>query len=467
MAVLETLYLLLKLDSTELKKGAQEAKKTTDDVQKSFVGLDDSSKKVSTAFSDIALSLGAFVAGFFTLGEALAGIKEAANFAYNLNLSSQALDVNAQELSVWGSAVKQTGGTIQGFQESLRTLSTNFGLLPRATIAYLPQLAEAFQKMGRFASMRYGRMLGIDDATILLLQKGRTEVEAIVKKQYELGVATQHQIDIANKFTIALQNSGTAWRETFLSAGEKILPNITNILDKFTEFAEYLQKHLNLITGALIGIGVAAAVAVTPFILMNITVIALTVSVGLLIAAFALLYDDFEAFTHGQDSVIGRLLERWPLLGKVAVKAIEAWKMAVHDLVDSMFPLLKAIEDIYKAFSGNKRLRAFLDLKTENKPLEEKNKINSEDDSLKTNLSKAKASLFLATTTPLAAQTTSGILNNKNSNRQNIVNIGDITINTQATDAEGISTSLSDFIKNHVSGHFWQANSQFDDGVAG
>ena len=476
MSILETFYILFKSDSSSVKKGSEEAKKSTDDLQDSLEKTDSASMRVGESFLGLAKSFSGLIAGFFTATAAVAGLKEAADYAYNLNLSSQALNVNAQALAEWGGAVRQTGGNLKSFEESIKTLSTNLGVMPKVAMQFLPQLADAFQRMGRFTSTRYGKMLGLDEPTILLLQKGRKEVEAIIKKQQELGVATKGQIEASDKFTVALQNTGTAWREVFLSVGETVLPVLTKALEAFTNFAEYLQKHSQLVIGALIGIGAAATIAAIPFIILNLDIIAITAGVALLISAFAVLYDDVQSFLHGQDSILGRIIERWPLVGRIVNTVLGSWKTALNSILDSLFPFLRTLEQIYSFFSGDKKIKTSVDLKAEaNKPGQEKPKLNvglsedylglNENTKFKNTLQKGQENLSLASNNSLGSQTSNSILNSRSVAGQNTISIGDITINTQATDAEGIGSSLTDVIKSHFSSHFWQANSQVDDGV--
>ena len=73
----------------------------------------------------------------------------------------------------------------------------------------------------------------------------------------------------------------------------------------------------------------------------------------------------------------------------------------------------------------------------------------------------AKTSIDVASRNPLASQTTSSIISRQNS-LTNSVTIGELNVNTQATDSDGIASTIHDSLAKHTN----KAITNFDNGLA-
>src|ERR1043165_2772805 len=178
MSALETLYILFKSFGTDdVKKAQEEVKKSADKMNESLKDSEKVGDKVTESFSKLGKELTNTITKVISVGALLAGIKNSINYAEDVDLASRQLAVNVDELDAWDNAVRRTGGTAEQFQASLRRLAQQLGTSGQIALEVLPQLADSFQQMGRFGAIRYGEILGLDENTILLLQKGRREVE--------------------------------------------------------------------------------------------------------------------------------------------------------------------------------------------------------------------------------------------------------------------------------------------------
>ena len=436
MNVIETLYFLIKGDATDLKKQMQEGKKDTDKLEESLKKTESASQKVGSSFIDMANSLTRLIVAGVSVGAIAAGIKEASDYAYQLDLASKSLNVNAEQLDAWGNAVRHTGGSVQGFESSLQSLSQHLGVTGNTALKLLPQLADALHRMGTFRGMQYGKMIGLDTPTILLLQQGRREVEAVIARQKELGTVTKQDREISEKFNVALQDTGHAMRSVFLAVGQTVLPILTKLLDAFIPVAIYLRRHSDLIVGGLLAIGAAATVAAFGLGLVTAQAVLITVGIGLFIAAVGIAYEDIQAFRHGHNSLIGDILKKWPIVGEVIKGVLNSLLAPFKALLEVIHLVSTAFDKVSTFFSGSKS-NIIADLRT------------------------GQNALSLASSTPLAARTSNSIFNGGGLSKQQSINIGDVTINTQATDAVGIGNAFSKGIFEQFS----QATGNFDDGV--
>lgn len=438
MNIIEKFYILFKSDASEVKKGAEEAKKSTDQLDASLKNANKDTEKTGKAFLELVKAASTFLGVAAAVHKVFAGISSANDYALQLGDASRALGVNARDLDAWGNAVKRTGGTVEGFQQSLRGLSQHFGSSAQVALKVLPKLADVFERLGRFRAIQYGKMLGLDESTILLLQTGRRNVEDIIRRQKELGTVTEANVEDARKYRIAQNELDSAFRYLYLTLAHDVIPILTKVYNAVTPFIEYLAEHKNIVIGALIGIGIAAGVMLAPFIVANATIIAIAAGIALLIAAFALVYEDAVAFYNHQKSLIGLILDKYPIVGKVIKAAFEGLKEIIEIAFAPLFLAVKAAEKIagYLGIGGNKKLTA--------------------------DIGNGKELIGLAGSNYLASQTSNSIFTSKAFDRNSSINTGDIIINTQATDAVGISKTLGKTLNDHFS----QTANYFADGVS-
>lgn len=436
MSILETFYILFKSDASEVKKGAEEAEKSTKRLNETLNNTGKASEKVGAAFLGMARAFTGVIAAAVSASTVIAGIRSATEYSQQLAVISQQLGVNVTELDAWSNAVKRSGGSAEGFQSSLRNLSTHLGGSPAIALKVLPQLADVFSRLGRVRAFQYGKMLGLDESTILLLQHGRREVEDVIKRQKELGLVTKQDTELSLKFNRELTDTQTALRGVYLELSAAILPYLTKFLDLIIPVLQYLRQHIDLVKGAIIGIGALAAIMLAPFIAANAVVIAIAAGIAALIALFAIAYEDIKAFLAGNESLIGDILKKWPIVGKVVGGIIEYWRTMFNGLIET----LKFVEGIFA--------KIFSYFKGDNKKLT-------------VDIQNGQNLLGTAGASYLGSPTSNSILSQSAYNRNNAINTGPITINTKATDANGIAASLGRGIDEHTR----YANSFFDDGV--
>lgn len=404
MSILDTFYILFKSDASDVKKGAEEAEKSTKKLESSLKNVNKESEAVGHSFLGMVRSAVGLFAAFKSVGAIIGDLKGSIDYITDLGQASTALDVNSQSLEAWGYAVQRTGGNAQQFQSSLQGLATHLGTTNKVALEVLPKLADTFSRLNNFQATRYGKSLGLDQSTILFLQQGRREVEAVIKRQKELGLVKKDDIEITKKYNYAIQDAQHAYRNFFNELVTPLLPGITKAINYFVE-------HKDIIVGTFVGIGIAAAALSAPFIAANAAVIAVTVAVGALIAAFALVFEDIKKFKEGAASVTGfvnKKLKAFRKKGTAAVHKLPNW-------------LQKALG------------------------------VKAPDYAIK----RAKDAVSAGTATPWTQGALGAGANTTN------VNINAVNVNTQATDSNGIARDISGSLNDQIK----QSNSYFDTGV--
>lgn len=291
---------------------------------------------------------GAFKA-LFALENLVDNFFEQSERSDKLGDKAKAMGVDVAELDAWGEAVRRVGGTADGFESSLRSLNDNLErialtghsrALPffqqlgisiknanghvKTAFDILPQLADKFATMDKAKSGSFGRSIGLDEGTILLLQSGRKEVDELIKRQKELGSITKEDTEVAEKFNNSWLDLKQLFRNITVAADTEFLPMLGNIVRGVTDIIEYLREHMDFVKGFFIAIAGGAVLAIGPMTVLSglfafiTSPITLTIAAVLaLAAAFALVYDDVMNFLDGNESVIGELAARWPIIGDI------------------------------------------------------------------------------------------------------------------------------------------------------
>lgn len=462
-SVIETFLLIFESDASKAQTGMSEAEKGADTLKKKVDQADQSTNKLGGSFLTMAkYAVGALAAGF-SFAALSNSVRAAADYADYLDESSEALGVNIEDLSAWSDAAKLTGGSAQSFIGTLGNLSSAMAqmdatgksrLAPffkelginmmdasgkmKEPFSMLLEISDAFEGMSKQESLGFGKKMGLDTGTIMLLQQGRRSLEDLIKRQKELGVVSKEDGERAAKFKDQLDDTSHAFRSIAMTIGGIVLPPLTEFFQILEKLFTWVSKNKHEfqafgIAAGIVG-GIILATYVPAMIAAAIATIAATWPLLLLVAAFSavaaalfVVIEDILAFTKGYDSLIGTVLDRNPAL--VA---------AFNSVVDVVKDVIKWISEAY-----DKVVEFF-----------------STDFSFSGMGDSIKASLGIASSSPLNSQTSGSIMNTTGGNRS--VMVGEVNIQTQATDASGIASDIGNSLK----GQMQQTLFTYDDGMA-
>jgi hypothetical protein len=520
MSILDTFFLLFEADASKLDDALGKTRKKGKDTADELSHVDAVARKLGHTLGDQLRQLGGALLGALAVRAMSEQMMAAAEHADKLNESAERLGLNIEQLSAWGDLTKKNGGSLEAFTGGIEAFNRQLVQMEatgksraapflkelgidleaaankgKTAMDFLPDLADAFKGMDGQKAQALGARLGLDAATIMTLQAGRREVEALLEKERELGVVTKEQGEIADKFGDTLDDTKHAFRSMWTEVATAVLPALTWFLEKFQSVALFMRKHSDFIVGLMIAIGAAVAfyvippllsaaaaaiVAFAPFLLLGAIVAGLAV-------AFALLYDDVQNFIKGNDSAIGEILQRWPMVGEIA-KALagvfrflwdvaagllqflvtmwasptEAWDAFVTNIVDGverlleLFPSLgETLRDVVGWFG---------------KAWELAGKLGSViggamggglggNAAIAEGVRAGQSQLGIASSSPVGSVTSAAISNTRGGDRS--VKVEKVEVHTQATDAQGIARGIGGALGSQMRG----AASQFDDGV--
>lgn len=259
----------------EIKKYRDDRKRLSQEDQKYNREQEDSQRRITTGFRNLRNE----AVGFLTV---MAGASTIQQFASNLLQGDAAtgrfasnMGLATERVGAWEEAVKRAGGTAQegraligsmasAFQSLQLTGSTGHdadlkGLGVTAQDLQSPEqallrIAEASQRMPRAEFTARLQRLGVSDAGITLLSKGRAELEKMLVEMERMGVASKESADDAIAFDNALQDI----EQTIKG---KARPAIAGFAEALANVAED-QEAVNVVSNIAIGILGAMALAV-------------------------------------------------------------------------------------------------------------------------------------------------------------------------------------------------------------
>ena len=497
MSLIESLLFMFDADTRGIDEGTLRAKKSTDDVTDAMKRAEEQSRKTANTLRTFAkgalgwLAAGASAAKIMGMAVRRVGEIDA------LDSLSQKLGTNITQTDALARSIVELGGSSQQAQQSLDRLAT--GLLKKGIepMQGMLDLADELANVSYGeASARLQELQIIDRPTIELMRKGRIEIERLMKQQERNGAITEEAAEKAREFNAVLGKFRTTVNDASASFIQWLMPTLTRVIDELTKIVSWAVENKHFVIGFFVGI----ASAVTLFFLPAMTkaavatiaatwpFLAIGAAIGVAAVAFAAIYDDIMTFLDGGESMTGMVLEKFPLVGEAVKLLAQVIQMqfdlmigagsslltAMQIVVDTILDLLKHLWqgatgwfDLIVAGLG--KVKSALDFVAgklgfdSTVTVDEQAQIDksvtvralgeSPDDiptvasipniqQVKQSISAAQAQLQTAQAAPAATMTSNTIRNASTSNLEQNIAIGEITIETQATDARGVAQDM-------------------------
>ena len=464
MSLLTTFGILFNSDAGEAAGDTKKLRSELEGTEKAAIEATDGIETTDQAAIDAGGSFdfmsarAVAVTASLTALATVAGVVIASAFSTDeLGKFTETLGLSIEEVDAWGSAVERNGGSAESFRGSISSLNdsltdisltgggdaaetlarlgisaTNSQGQIKGVFELLPQLADSFQNLNRQEAVGLGKKLGLDQGTILLLMQGRDAVDDLVSRQKELGQITQEDYEVAAKFNDTWADTKRVFNDLVVSAATGLLPFLTKGLEGVQKLTGWMKDNQDLVVGFF----TAAATAVTVYYLPAMAkaaaatiaatwpFIAMAAAIAAISAVVALVYEDIKAFVNGQDSLLGRMVERWQWLGDAINGIIGGIKEAID----------KAIE-AYEWLSNKLSFGLDYDLQAAGVDM---NQVIEQ----------------AATYNPYGVGTT-------NNSQTNYVTIGGTNINTQASSPEDVRREVDGNLQNQID----MVNATFKDGV--
>lgn len=563
MSLIEELLITVVADTSGVDRSVDESKKKTEDLTEKLRDTEKQSEKSGTALATFAAkALGALTAAF-AVGDTISRAIERAGEIKQLAQTADSLGVAIDSLDAFGKAAEQAGGDAEGARDSLTDMAEKIGEAfsdsesgaakafkalgisikdadgkAKDALTGFLDLADAVSGLDKSTAVFKIKELGItDNKSVELILKGRKEIERMIAVQKQQGVVSKESAERAIKLTDTI----TALKGSFASAGngilDRLIPALTKVFEWLKIVVDWTSEHKDLVVGFFIAIGAVIGTVYLPAMIAAAAatiaatwpLIAIGAVIGVVAGAFALLYDDIMNFIDGNDSFIGQIFEKYPMVKEIVMTLIagfkQMWdilttgakqvggfvvaaflqiyngiKFAIDYLVQAMGGVRGFVDGSITAFNGLANVvksifagivdtvkssiafvtdsiakvksvasaaAGFLHIGGEDQPAANENQPARPSGSgqgpedvpmvappagagVGQALNMANQQIGTASSTPANAFTSSAISNTTSRSVENNLQTGDITIQTQATDAQGISQGLGSELRDQL-----------------
>lgn len=370
MNILDTFFFMFQADSTGVEKGVKSGDDASKKLKKTIDDVDLSVDKLASNFVKMGKSAASALAGVLAVGAIKSLVNDTNAHTVAVYMQSRAIGINVEALSAYQNAIVATGGTAEGAAATLNTLRDKFVEMSRFGVMVGPDafmfrqlglsakqmqesikdptvalgaLADKFQTLNSTQQLYIGKKLGLDQGTIMLLQQGRRAFDEMIAKQRELGIVTEAQAAASMRYKIAQNELGLTFETVRREVVTELLPAFTWIVKGIDGIVQFMREHKGFAISFFAGIGVAIGmVLVPPLILAAGAMWALIAPILAAAAPFialgvviGLIVDDIQNFRAGNASLIGEILEKWPMIGQIAESVAQIVKMAFDLIVNS------------------------------------------------------------------------------------------------------------------------------------
>ncbi|ANY17232.1 hypothetical protein [Bordetella pseudohinzii] len=525
MALLDALTYIIDADNSKLNREIDKSKKKIDELSESLRTAEGRAatmgEKVKGALSRIRSSMVDILAD----SQALQRFNDHVRAVEQIRSTSETLGVAVGDVDAFGKAVERMGGDAQGAQESLTNMAQSIGQAledvdsgqaqtfralgislkdvdgdAKNAAQGLIELAGAVEGMGRGQAVFRINQLGITDSpTVELLLKGRQEVERMLRVQKEQGVISSGAAERVRAYSETLAKLRQSVGVATGGIVDLMLPAVTWFIEKLDSVVKWVNSHETLVAGFFIGLSTILTVMFLPAMISTTAAmwalvapfLAVAAPIAAVAALFAALYDDVMNFQEGNDSFIGQLSERYPIVGQAvslmagevkaafqrSVDAIEgAWEKikgfpekaigafsamgaAISDIFDAIVNVVKSawtyVGSIFDSVSSAiKKIGKWMgfgggdDIQVTQEAMSQG--LSDAEARAADNMRAAQAQLGQAGANPMNPVTSNAISNTSNARTENNIQVGPVTVQTQATDAQGISREMGSELKDQL-----------------
>ena len=348
--IIDALVVTLKLDkgkfSNDAKKATTESDRLAaaiDDLTAAIKGQGDETKKAKKKQDDFTKSVnngikavGAFFSTILVSSGLSKLISEIGRTNDQLYFLSKNLGMSATEIKKWQNMAEMSGGSADGMAASMSNLSKSLwdlvtigdsSVLPyfnalnvgvvdsggklRDLDAILLDVADSLSGMSRPQAYNIAKNMGFDEGTINTLLQGRDAMQEMLDTQRGLVISSEEELEISRQLNKQNAQVRQGWEGLKTLLANYLMPSFLKFSEKVSGFLMFLNKNRDTAVTLFKGIGIAIGLFLIPMALKAATAfmamfaplfggVGLILLLGLVLAG---LYDDYETWKKGGDSL--------------------------------------------------------------------------------------------------------------------------------------------------------------------
>ncbi len=440
----------------EIKELEERNGQLTEEEVKRYNTLKEEKKatdQLNNSSKDLGKSLFSLIGTYMGLRKVVSEVMGFAKGGEDLLLMANSANTSTQALERLGIALENYGGGLSSASSALSSLNQQMqdikfgggGAIRDVAIRYgislsgknglatgeemLYNIARRMEGLNTQAQLDLGQRLGLDSSMIALLQNGVAGLNKELERASKFTLYDKEDIENSRKFQMALRELRMSFSQVWGVISRSLLPSITTMTNLFAKLFSYIADHKGFVLGFFITLSAILGVMAIKAGIVALPFIKLIAIIGLIGTAIGLLVDDFITFQEGGDSAIGKVVNtfndflshlKWTR-DKIVEIFTGIWDSFVEQFADAFDKVRAGIEWIVDKYNTIKSYIPFF----------------GDDEPKKT---KSAVAVMMSTNNPLNSMPINSILNNKAFSTN--IKIDNVEVNTQATDAYGISKGI-------------------------
>jgi len=264
----QTFYLMFKNNAKETEKDVVKLGETTKKTKKEIKDTKDETNQLGRAFTDAVENGGRALAAYVSFNAMKNGIVNTQQFNRELTINSKLWGQNANEIAAWGAAVKQAGGSEQGlfsWYQGVRQQNAALGRSAKPIGQIMEHIAGQVKGMDPANAQRIFAMYGLSDpgAQALLMgsaedrKRAITEMEQLTKNTQDGAAASQEFGTSWDKLTTSLTKFWTAVNSIILPPLAQLFNGLTSFFNMISENGPASAGFFGIMTVATIAFSAA------------------------------------------------------------------------------------------------------------------------------------------------------------------------------------------------------------------
>lgn len=439
----------------EIKELEERNGQLTEEEVKRYNALKEEKKatdQLNNSSKDLGKSLFSLIGTYMGLRKVVSEVMGFAKGGEDLLLMANSANTSTQALERLGIALENYGGGLSSASSALSSLNQQMqdikfgggGAIRDVAVRYgislsgknglatgeemLYNIARRMEGLNAQAQLDLGQRLGLDSSMIALLQNGVAGLNKELERASKFTLYDKEDVENSRKFQMALRELRMSFSQVWGVISRSLLPSITTMTNLFANLFSYIAEHKGFVLGFFITLSAVLGVMAIKAGIIALPFIKLIAIIGLIGTAIGLLVDDFITFQKGGDSAIGKVINtfndflshlKWTK-DKIVEIFTGIWDSFVEQFADAFDKVREGIEWIFEKWNKLKKFIPFIG-----------------DDDKET--PRNAVSIMESTRSPLNSIPSFGsVLNGFNNN----IKIDNVEVNTQATDAYGISKDI-------------------------
>ena len=241
MSILDTFFILFKSNAKETEKDFDALGKKTKQTQEDIDKTDKSTRQLGLTFDDFVKALVTASGIDFSIKGLASATKNVADMEVSLGRLSKLTGIGAADIDAWDQALQRFGAPAGSFEAWLSSVNAQYQALGQGDnvkniLPNIIALADKWKDLNISQKEFYARQFGLTDDMVLAFDKGGSSLQNLIDNLKQVRNITQQDTAASLELEKAWQNVGTQ----FVGFYHEARP----IIEFFTKELEYLALGL-------------------------------------------------------------------------------------------------------------------------------------------------------------------------------------------------------------------------------